>query len=222
MPFCQVDFNSEDLNTHIRKNHSLKEKYPCYVCGTLITGSGLQGHINQHLKPDHYSECPHCMKNVLKLEKHLNKCNQREVICVDCGKLVKKKELESHVAKHQNRFKYFCSICGYGATEKGIFRKHQRTHEDPTPCPECGERVKNMKHHTIAKHMPDEQKPFRCQDCGKGFFAQLQVRKHRMSVHLKTRPFICRYGCTFAYNDSSNRNAHEKKKHGRIFPKTDD
>ena len=38
-----------------------------------------------------------------------------------------------------------------------------------------------------------------------------------MNVHLKLRPYKCRYGCEFAYNDRSNRNAHEKKTHGNLF-----
>ena len=36
-------------------------------------------------------------------------------------------------------------------------------------------------------------------------------------MHLKTRPFNCRYGCDISYNDHSNRNAHEKKTHGKLF-----
>ena len=43
-----------------------------------------------------------------------------------------------------------------------------------------------------------------------------------MNVHLKLRPYKCRFGCDFGYNDFSNRNAHEKKKHGgryeELFP----
>ena len=68
-----------------------------------------------------------------------------------------------------------------------------------------------------------------------------------MNVHLKLRPYSCRYGCEFgnfviskkkllklkhmiffahfvihyefflAYNDLSNRNHHEKKKHGGLY-----
>ena len=38
-----------------------------------------------------------------------------------------------------------------------------------------------------------------------------------MSVHLKLRPYKCRYGCDDSYNDYHNRNSHEKKKHGKLF-----
>ena len=38
-----------------------------------------------------------------------------------------------------------------------------------------------------------------------------------MNVHIRSRPYNCRYGCNMAYNDVSNRNSHEKKKHGGLF-----
>ena len=38
-----------------------------------------------------------------------------------------------------------------------------------------------------------------------------------MNVHLRLRPFKCRYGCEFGYNDPANRNSHERKKHGKIY-----
>ena len=43
--------------------------------------------------------------------------------------------------------------------------------------------------------------------------------RHMMNVHLKLRPYKCRYGlgCEFAYNDKGNRDAHERKKHGKVF-----
>ena len=44
-----------------------------------------------------------------------------------------------------------------------------------------------------------------------------QLEIHRMNVHLKLRPHKCRYGCDISYNDTSNRNAHEKKTHGKLF-----
>ena len=66
-------------------------------------------------------------------------------------------------------------------------------------------------------HTPDDQKKHQCQDCGKGFISKNGLKEHRMNVHLKLRPYKCRYGCEFAYNDRANRNCHEKKKHGQVF-----
>ena len=57
----------------------------------------------------------------------------------------------------------------------------------------------------------------RCADCGKGFVGSNALKTHMMNVHIKARPYACRYGCGAAYNDSSNRGHHERKKHGSNY-----
>merc|ERR1719438_559669 len=71
--------------------------------------------------------------------------------------------------------------------------------------------------HMRTTHTLDKDKSFQCTDCGKGFALKKSLVKHTMNVHLKLRPYKCRYGCEFAYNDMSNRSAHEKKTHGKVF-----
>ena len=45
------------------------------------------------------------------------------------------------------------------------------------------------------------------------------MENHRMNMHIKAQPHQCRYGCENSYNDVSNRNAHERRRHGEIFSK---
>ena len=91
------------------------------------------------------------------------------------------------------------------------------SHKEKTPCPECNTLVKDLNRHISIAHTSDENKKIQCQDCGKGFLTKSQLENHRMNVHLKQRPYQCRYGCDIAYNDTSNRRAHEKKIHGKLF-----
>ena len=60
-------------------------------------------------------------------------------------------------------------------------------------------------------------KKHQCQDCEKGFISKHALDNHVMNVHLKLRPYKCRYGCEFGYNDPANRNSHERKKHGKLY-----
>ena len=74
-----------------------------------------------------------------------------------------------------------------------------------------------MLKHVSIMHQSDDKKPYRCNDCGKGFVRSNSLKTHQMNVHIKARPYACRFGCGAAYNDSSNRGHHERKKHGRNF-----
>ena len=58
---------------------------------------------------------------------------------------------------------------------------------------------------------------YECDQCDKKFISNSALKCHMMNVHIRSRPYNCRYGCNMAYNDVSNRNSHEKKKHGGLF-----
>ena len=90
-------------------------------------------------------------------------------------------------------------------------------HEEKKTCPVCGIKVRLLKEHIDNVHTKDEEKKFQCHDCGKGFKYEHKLEYHRISMHLKTKPYNCRYGCDISYNDLSNRNAHEKRTHGKLF-----
>ena len=51
-----------------------------------------------------------------------------------------------------------------------------------------------LKLHILSAHTADEEKPFRCKDCGKGFALKIRLDEHIMSVHTKEKPYICKYG----------------------------
>jgi len=111
-----------------------------------------------------------------------------------------------------------CNLC-----EK-VFRSYlqlkdhmKKVHVEKTACNICGVLVKDIKDHHETVHMDDVLKKFRCQECGKGFNENQKLNDHKMNVHLKLRPYKCRHGCEMAYNDRSNRNQHEKRKHGSVF-----
>ena len=71
----------------------------------------------------------------------------------------------------------------------------------------------------LTQHTDEKLKPYQCEKCDKGFSENKQLRNHEFSVHIKSRPFKCRYECGMDYNDPSNMYQHEKKKHGGLFSK---
>ena len=186
---CNVKLHSSELDSHSCVF------YPCDICGKEYTSiKSVAGH---------------------KRSQHVELCS---INCHLCGKLCEsKKDLKNH-EKREHSEKIPCQICG--ANIKSFqYTTHLKYHEEKATCDICNKEVRNLKDHKLSMHTNDEEKPFKCSDCWKGFPSSDSLQKHKMSVHLKLRPYKCRFGCTFAYNDASNRNTHEKKTHGGLFHK---
>ena len=140
----------------------------------------------------------------------------RENKCEECGKIFERSTLLKNHMEVVHQEKVSCHICG-GSYAKKHLRTHLQTHREKTICTICEKEVRNLARHIESMHTSDDKKSHHCHDCGKGFTNTEVLRRHQMSVHLKLRPYKCRYGCTFAYNDQANRNAHERKSHGQVF-----
>ena len=161
----------------------------------------------------------------LAIGEHRKICDSRvinptpkvKVICNKCG--IETAKIGEHIKKShtiQPRTD-FCDICHKGFKSKSALKNHMKFHAEKTPCTQCGLMVRRLHMHIKYVHTPDSMKKYQCLDCGKGFWEQRALQAHQMNIHLKLRPYRCRYGCEDSYNDTSNRNSHEKKKHGKLF-----
>ena len=151
-------------------------------------------------------------------------------VCDKCGFETKEKfKLKNHETKvHVNKKEKVqptvedltCKDCVKTFDDKEAIKRHMKTVHNPSPCPHCGKVVKVMRVHINTMHKDDSEKKYKCQICAKGFPESNRVRNHMMNVHIKARPYQCRYNdCdnTIGFNDVSNRNAHENRKHGKRF-----
>jgi len=139
-------------------------------------------------------------------------------MCDKCGIAFKdKNRLRDHYSRVHSVPDQECPNCHGFFTKRQMKNNHEMTCGKEKICPQCNKEVKNLEKHMIRKHMPDSEKPHQCSICQKGFSGRKSLRDHTVNVHTKTRPYPCRYGCDIAYNDNSNRNQHEKRKHGKLF-----
>ena len=207
-----------------------KEEKICPHCGKVFQNTiRLNEHIKRACIASHEEttceECGKTFKNPYGhrahvLEKHSGK-ERSQYICNICGKILHSKGSLSahHKAIHGIReLNIKCELCGKLFAEKFCLKKHMETvHTEKEACPICGFKTHNMKNHNKTVHTKDEDKEFQCQECGKGFVERQHLERHKISMHLKTKPYNCRYGCDISYSDFSNRNAHERKTHGKLF-----
>jgi len=207
-----------NLERHIQEVHSDMNGYiKCKKCKLKILESELGKH-SCVLYP-----CDICGKEFGKesyLRTHIESIHEKTHTCTCdvCGKVfLSKATLSQHVKYQHEPVKTIpCTICGKEYTDRDM-KTHLLTHQEKVECTICNVKVRKIEFHMKRMHASDEDKRYRCNVCGKGFVESQALNNHQMNVHLKLRPYKCRYGCTFAYNDSSNRNAHERKTHGKLF-----
>jgi len=207
------------LNRHIRDVHYDRNGFKkCDQCKSLIVEAEFADHTCVLFK------CETCGKefgNLKYLQYHISSIHENKdlISCETCGKLIRKRQMHQHIVRnHLPDQKLPCHICGKELRTDHHLKKHLHGHsKEKELCTICNKRVANMKHHIMAMHTKEEDKKHHCKDCEKGFVNEYLLKTHQMSVHIKSRPYKCRYGCTFAYNDQSNRNAHERKIHGKKF-----
>ena len=185
---CKENIPEANFNSHTCTIYS------CELCGKVVnTQSGLENH------------------------KKVFHDKQQLCACEICGKEFNTKfSLDKHIDFEHNRRVISCDICGYRSKSLKGLQSHQLKHADEVECTIC---FKKMNPYRLKKHMAatHAEKKHNCEECGKAFPSNHKLQGHKMNVHLKLRPYKCRYGCELAYNDSSNRCAHEKRVHGRIF-----
>ena len=175
-----------------------------------------------------YKECLKCNKIVKSLEEQIHHCaplkkkkqKVKYVVCQDCGKEVHGNKVKYHMQKYHEVVECSCDKCGKKFYDTMSLKDHMRDCMKSEQCNLCGAIVSRIADHIRNVHTAEKDKKFVCNICGKGFHQKRKLENHTMNNHLKLRPHRCRYGCDIGYNDTSNRNAHEKKKHGGLFGNT--
>ena len=171
-------------------------------------------------KENHVTKCKDC-KQILNNEE-VHKC---KYLCEEpgCEDIIKysKSYFNTHKYTFHGQESLTCEDCGETFKHSIILNIHKKKNcklAEKTVCKVCGISVKRLNRH-MAQHIPEEQRGYVCHfdNCRKGFIQKNVLDQHLMNVHLKLRPYKCRYGCDFGYNDPSNRDSHEKKKHGKLY-----
>ncbi len=198
-----------------------RERFTCDCAdGANLDANAKRRHILLVHSGGKYAQCSRCAYIGTRTQVRTHaQTNHRSHVCHVCGKTTPTRAaLSVHMLDHRV---YKCAACAIQITGRHRYARHVATqHTGSWPCETCGAVFKAKQYltkHCAVMHTSDEAKPHRCTDCGKGFVTSNALKTHMMNVHIKARPYACRYGCGAAYNDSSNRGHHERKKHGGNF-----
>lgn len=223
---CGEEFNIKDTKSEGAYSRHMKihtiEKFKCDCEPTWKTNREK----NFHMKCVHMGHfgCEPCVRtfaseDVFKSHMELTHSGAKFFICAECGfETHTKGNLQIHTQLSHDKEIQTCNICG--AQFEGTYRLKahlKRTHNELKPCPYCGQFFKNINKHINTSHTADSEKKYQCKECGKGFIDITKLNGHMMNVHIRSRPYHCRYQCGVSYNDRGNRNGHERSKHGGLW-----
>ncbi|XP_001354918.2 zinc finger protein 782 [Drosophila pseudoobscura] len=196
------------LYTHIKEIHATRERrYPCDQpgCDRVYTSSiAMQKH---------------------KRLKHSPKEPARKFICEQCGasfnqsanlnyhRRTKHPTEDEVAARDSGSDQHFCELCQKHFHSRYTLRYHtMQQHGDqerllPHECQVCGRRM--AKKFMLLQHMlmhSTDKMP--CEHCGKLFARKFELEAHIRAVHLKLKPFACKY-CSECFASRKTLRHHE-------------
>ncbi|TRY73575.1 hypothetical protein TCAL_05037 [Tigriopus californicus] len=205
----------EAFQDHTR-NHQV-EKFKCECDVVLTSNVDKIKHIQLAHSNGKFLKCEDCEFIGIEAEVTEHRTKQHQTFICDVCATVSK-----NLAKHKNHVKKHvpikCKDCPEEFIGKANLLEHRtKVHGDRFPCKWCGKVFSatwKLKTHITGAHATPR---FMCDLCGQEFRLKTTMYRHKISVHIKNRPFVCRYGCGADYNDECNLRTHEKKTHGGAF-----
>lgn len=124
--------NATSARRHIKITHDKSVKYDCTKCNYTTTYSG---HLNRHMRLDHYEnfknfeKCPNCGKRLKNLKHHLRRktcAKKKATVLYDCRKCSKNFTTKFRRDTHTKICgkEYYCDYCARKFHMKHEIRLH--------------------------------------------------------------------------------------------------
>ena len=221
---CSRKINSfEEYQDHVKDQHYGIWKYKCGHCGEMFhTEQDCQKHIyiscyQKEVQKDYkcdscnklFSEERYLKRHITKVHNETKEISKKPEICHLCG--ASAISLQAHMKyNHSTDQELKCSYCDKTFLNRRKLNYHEQIHIQQ-PCPICGKMVKKPKvlYHMRQNHTSNEDKPFKCDVCGKGFISKFHRDEH-VNIHTGAKPFKCKYCSTAAYASYGTLRMHER------------
>lgn len=213
---CGKSFTkAQSLAEHITK-HLNPEPYLCDICGVRLRS---KDQVETHMMKKHLpltcfcSQCdpPKPFAKDFQLKKHIQRVHLKvkSIPCPECPHLCKNDfDLKKHLfAKHtapEIKNQYPCNECEFVTSTEAYLKKHKLTHlpdeQRPFKCQHCKKGFRLV--YDLERHEMSHNgiRPHNCKVCGKGFITNTELKQHFIAQHTDDRPFICEI-CQHGHKD---------------------
>ncbi|XP_006903097.1 PREDICTED: uncharacterized protein LOC102857278 [Elephantulus edwardii] len=194
---CGKAFSQNSSLVQHARIHTGDKPYKCADCGKAFCHSThLTVHRRIHTGERPYT-CQHCGRTFNQnssLGRHRRThTGERPYACSVCGKAFSRTTcLFLHLRTHTEERPYECNHCGKGFRHSSSLAQHQRKHEGEKAY-ECRQRLLLQHAAALARREwtqslgVQDDKPFRCGQCGKGFVQSSHLIRHQV-VHTREGP----------------------------------
>ena len=197
-PYIQFNLNLlwSDMSTKAVK--TLDERPKVCACGITFPNftsneqmiyrkHNLEYHEqNKHLQ--FVCPIPGCNKWTVAesaLLRHIDGAHGEQRVCNKCGNSFRQEVIQNHEVKCGKMFK--CKLCDqeFPVISMGQHFKDYHVVKERVQCEICGKDVQKrlLSNHMKIVHLPDHERQFVCQNCGKGFICKSKLKRHTDSKH---------------------------------------
>ncbi|XP_030841610.1 zinc finger protein 37-like [Strongylocentrotus purpuratus] len=221
---CDLQFETKYYQRkHMRTIHEeYRQQYKCSTCGKIFEQKGLYiTHVETHKDKTERQKyyCKICDKTYLSkyyYDYHMERHNDKSKLieCKTCGKtLTSKQSLERHINDvHIKQIKYICDLCGKRLYTNSEIKFHLESHniESAFKCEECGKGFLLDNQLKIhKKRVHSSAGHCRCEVCGSAFKSQANLKQHNLTVHSEVYKYHCDV-CGKKFKRTSHQVAHMK------------
>ena len=173
-----------------------------------------QKETNKHIIDVHRNKkpniiCEHCAKSfsgVNQLKTHLGskKCKKSDRPILQCSQCAFRTQLQAYLKKHIRTVheKLPCEVCGKLVPKSVSFVSFFLIRWCAPDFKKISLFFQRMKVHMTIFHTDNEDKPYKCAICGKGYATKVTYLEHS-NIHTGKRPYQCDF-CEKRFSSSGN------------------
>ncbi|XP_053389522.1 zinc finger protein 567-like [Mercenaria mercenaria] len=175
---------AEHLTEKGKKKFSRENLIKCETCARLCTKLGYPQHV---CFPELVEKKRKTLLGETELDGEKEKSKPAKIICSECGMLVKRQKMKTHmIMAHSEEKPYTCSTCGKSFKLEGTLNKHMKiVHlaERNFHCDQCTKAFTSASSLKFHYMMHTDERRFQCPKCPKKFRKMYNVKVHLEALH---------------------------------------